>query len=514
MPQQIKEVEVADLELDRPPPHQPASTNEGWLPDLNPTQWKIFDDPSWFILAHSEKASGKGICMAHKFLRHAYENRNALVLVISPSIRTGNEGIWHDFLTLVLPAWKDGFGLEHSDSKLDPNTKDRHIWIGNRFGGWSKILLVSIPHASMVESRVKGPTPSFVYIDELTECDSDKYLTFLSAQLGRRRNIDGPQQFTASCNPKGPSHWVFKTFFVDCVNQDTGVRDPRYAEYHVPIQENVHRLPPGYVERLYTTFRNDPIQLRRLMHGEWIDVPSGDAIFGEDFSAERHFIGDANKRLFLHPVKNYPIDISLDPGPVNFCVTFEQALPTSDGKVVTLVIDELNYVGKPTKYKTIVADILKRTEFWNEVEDHEFIYEYTADEAAFNQIRGDGKYDYITLQDFSRGEDGWPRMLLKACPKGADSVEARIRMIQTMLQEGELFISAKCPKIKEMFEHLESAKVKEGEYDPKAGYKPVRSIYIHPFDSLSYGIFRRRVRGAVPSTEQAITPQVYAMGVR
>ena len=103
-------------------------------------------------------------------------------------------------------------------------------------------------------------------------------------------------------------------------------------------------------------------------------------------------------------------------------------------------------------------------------------------------------------------------MKLKPCPKGADSVEARIRMVQTMFQEGELYISAKCPKIKDMLENLESAKVKDGEYDPKAGYKPVRSVYLHPFDSMTYGIFRRRVKGAIPTTEQAITPKVYTMG--
>ena len=391
----IKEIEIGNLDADSPPVHAPSAESGGFTPDLNPTQQLIFDDGAWFILASSEKGTGKGIAMAHKFLRHAYENRDALVLVVSPSIRTGNEGIWHDFLTLVLPQWKEGFGLEHSESKLDPNTKDRHIWIGNRFGGWSKILLLSIPHASMVEARVKGPTPSYVYIDELTECESDKYFTFLSAQLGRRRNIDGPQQFTASCNPKGPKNWVYQRFYVQCVDQKTGVRDPRYSVYHVPIEENIHRLPPGYVERLYETFKNDLVQLRRLMHGEWLEVPSGDAIFKDDFKPEIHFVGDAEKRLYLHPVRGYPIDVSLDPGPVNFCVTFEQALPTSEGKVITLVIDELNYVAKPTKYRVVVADILRRTEFWNEIEDFDFIYEFVADEAAFDQIRGDGKYDYM-----------------------------------------------------------------------------------------------------------------------
>ena len=67
-----------------------------WTPDLNPTQQKIFDTPSRFVLGYGEKGSGKTIAFGHKVIRHAYENDNALVLIVAPSIRTGSEGIWHD----------------------------------------------------------------------------------------------------------------------------------------------------------------------------------------------------------------------------------------------------------------------------------------------------------------------------------------------------------------------------------------------------------------------------------
>lgn len=107
-------------------------------PDLNTTQKKIFDDSAGFILGYGEKGSGKTIGFAHKLTRHLYEEENALVLIIAPSIRTGSEGIWHDLDTLVLPLWEEGIGLEYTEAKLDPNTKDRHRWIRNRFGGWTR----------------------------------------------------------------------------------------------------------------------------------------------------------------------------------------------------------------------------------------------------------------------------------------------------------------------------------------------------------------------------------------
>ena len=204
----------------RPEPEQTE-----WYPDLNETQQKIFNDNARFILGYGEKGSGKTIGFAHKLTRHLYEEENALVLIIAPSIRTGAEGIWHDLDTLVLPQWEEGINLEYTASKLDPNTKDRHRWVMNRFGGWSKMLLVSIPYAAAVETRIKGPAPSHVYVDELTQCDGVEYFRYPAAQLGRRRGIRGPQQFCASCNPEGPSHWVYKQFFEDILDEDSGKMD-------------------------------------------------------------------------------------------------------------------------------------------------------------------------------------------------------------------------------------------------------------------------------------------------
>ena len=83
------------------------------MPDLNPTQLKIFNDPAENILGHGEKGSGKSIGFGHKAIRHAYENAGALVLIITPMIRTGNEGIWHDLETFMLPEWREGMGLEY-----------------------------------------------------------------------------------------------------------------------------------------------------------------------------------------------------------------------------------------------------------------------------------------------------------------------------------------------------------------------------------------------------------------
>jgi hypothetical protein len=161
----------------------------GFEPDLNRVQLKIFREDTEIILGFGEKGSGKSIGFLHKIVKHCYLEWNALAMMVSPSIRTGQEGIGQDLDTLVLPHWAERMGLEYKPGKMDPSTKDRVWWIGNRYGYWSKIMLISIPYTEAVQARVKGPAPSFIYIDELTNCPSREYFTYTHAQLNRRRDI-------------------------------------------------------------------------------------------------------------------------------------------------------------------------------------------------------------------------------------------------------------------------------------------------------------------------------------
>lgn len=525
-------------------PKSPKNPEKGWSPRLNPTQQLIFDDPSDFILGFGEKFSGKGIAFLHKAVRHAYENSNSLVLLIAPAVRTGNEGIWYDLESLVLPAWRDGnvhpktgeqldsgIGLDYTTSKRDPNTKDCILWIGNRFGGWSKVMLISIPYASMVEARIKGPAPSFVYIDELTNCDGPEYFSFISAQLKRRRHITGPMQYTASCNPKGPSHWVYNRFWTltQCEPNDPkgklchdGVwRNAKYSVYHVKLEENAHNVQDGYVEHIMESFAGDEIQLARLKDGLWVDMPTGQAMFKGYFVPGAHVQGNLRESRGLVPRAGFPIDIGYDPGPQNFSLTFEQTIPTKE-RTITIVFDELNYVGKDMPYHAIVPELISRMVYWNKKagDGVDFWYEHIADEAAFNQKNRDGSFDnqhierlvreylrdnpHITIKPFR----------LKPCPKGNDSVPIRMQTLMNLWRLNSLYISALCTKTIEACNRLECEQEKQGKYDALLRYRPKRSIFIHPVDSMSYPIFYRTTTGLSSIRTDKVAPRVFVAGTQ
>lgn len=490
----VNEIEAVARALapDVEPDHSPREHSDGgWHPSLNTTQDAIFNDPAKFLLAAGEKGSGKTVGLLYKLVRHCYENENAFALIISPSIRTGKEGVLFDLENMVLPSWEEGIGLEYTSSRLDPNTKDRHLWIANRHRGWSKVLLVSIPYAEAVEPRVKGMSPSFVYVDELTHCPGREYFTYVAAQLGRRRNIVGPQQYTASCNPDGPSHWVHKVFYEECLDEETGDKDEDFSVYHVPISENVKNLPEQYVKSLNQILRHDPVEQRRLLYGEWVDRPTGEAMFRDYFNSEIHVKGDEMRGTGLHPVPGHPIIIGYDLGQVNSSVTFMQVVPTHNGNV-WLVFDEIDHIGEKILYKRLAQDIMRRMDYWSKSKDYEFRFQHISDTSAINQWHpgGTGSYDSWDMERFSDG-----RIKLLGCPKGKGSVEARVRLLGAKLFQDELYVSALCTNTVEMLIHLES--------DKKDAMKPKRSKWVHKFDSVSYPLLKLELNGHLA----ALNPQ-------
>lgn len=497
---------LGEADLPQPPadwkPKPPK--DEDWLPQLNPTQLKAVESLAKYILLYAEKASGKTIACCHALIRHCYEEDDALALIIAPSIRTGSEGVIYD-LCRTLDIWRNGnrdpkdltgkrridagLGLDYTEPLLDPNTKDRVIYIRNRHGGKSKVVLISLPYEEVVERRMKALSPSFVYADEITELASKKYFTYVAQQIGRRAGIVGPQQYYASCNPEGPSHWVYQVWWQDCINGDTGQRKPAFEAYHVPIQENIHNLPPGYIEGLYDIY-SDPIDRERLLTGKWVDRPSGEAIFKDQFRPEFHVRGNRTTGTVLTPKPGFPIVVSYDPGPRNYSVHFEQMIIAKTDKgtrPIWLVFDELNFVGRLMPDHQIVPIVLRQMDFWQSFLKGSANFIHVADESAFTHARHDGSYDATRLLQLSNGRIRARSAMTGVVSKG--SVSARVQMLMSLFLEGGIYISSRCVKTIEMLNCLVSESPKKDKYEPLQGLQPKRSVHLHPFDSLTYGIF-------------------------
>jgi len=481
----------------RPPPkpkkHEP---DEEFMPDLNPTQQKAWDCDAKYLLLWGPKGGAKTYIAVSKLLKHCYENQNALALIL---VRTQNMakmgGAWDMLTSDIAPKWKEGLGIEISDIK----TNDQHfqyIWVENRHGSWSMVCVMSSPHAHQLRERVRGMVPSMVFVDELTSCPSPEYFRSVAAQLGRRPHVEGVQQYIAACNPEGPSNWVYEEWFVTPVDKETGEYDPDFAEIFFPKEENRYRLPDGYFEHVAKLYRGDEVELARMAAGEWVDRPAGEGLFREIYNPVRHVhpvneVGRPSHTERIMPNPDHTMVLGIDPGSPNNAFIFMQYLPM-DGKMKWVFFDEVVTIGRAAPYTTLIPLVMRRIRWWRDQLNKELKQVWIADEASFNQYRAQsGSFDVLQFEQIYEANRTKyklePLGKIKPCPKGDGSIVARVRLLQRLLADDEIVVSAGCPKIHQMFLQLEGKKFKPGE-SPEADeiLKPTKSPHKHVFDALTY----------------------------
>lgn len=513
---------ISELLQPAEPPPPPTGRNDGettlWAPILSPKQQESFDSPAEHLLVHGEKGSGKTVGLLHKMVRHCYENRNALGLIlVRVKAMATKGGAWDKLTTQILPTWRDGnrhppfmenedgqlvenpkagqlidrgLGIQYSDVKFDAQHNE-YLWVENRYGEWSMIILISAPHAHQLRERIRGYEPSFVLVDELTSCGDRIYLDAVSAQVGRRPGIEGVQQYTAACNPEGPSHWVHVVWWEEAYDEETDTWDPSFQQIHVPIRDNICHLPRGYVQRLERIYRNDRVEGARMLRGEWIDRPSGLAIFREVWNPVLHVYPDPDSKLRLKPDARYPVIIGMDPGAVYNAFIFLQRLPI-DGALRWIVFDEMVYLRRRLRYEVLFPVVLRRVKWWFDLVKPMNVV-WIADSSAFNQFRAaGGSFDVLELERIAKlhhQKIGVPPVTVRQAPKFKNSVPTRTRLMMDLLGAGELIVSAHCKRVRAMFEKLESQTQPPGEaFDPNMALTPQRSDHIHTFDGLTYPI--------------------------
>ena len=487
-----------------PPPPKKKAKPKGaanWEPSLTKGQKKGWDSTALYLLLHGEKGSGKTYGAVHKLVRIAYENKNALcIILVRERAMATKGGAWDKLMNAIMPEWAAGLGIEYSDVKYDKQQHE-YIWIENRFGEWSQILLLSEPHASQLRDTFRGYEPTAVLVDELTACgrngadeQAPDFLVVVAAQIGRRPE-QGFYQYIGACNPEGPSHWVHKKWFVEPYDEETDTWDIAFEQIHIPIQDNAHNLPPGYVESLQRLYKNDPIEAARMLRGEWIDRPSGAAIFIEVWRPALHIKPEPLSKQRILPDPKYATIIGLDPGAVYNAFIFMQLLPMPQG-LTWSIYDEVVVLKKRIPYIKLFPVVLRRMAWWRQQVGRTTPV-WVSDSSAFNQFRpgaqAGASFDCLELERIAALEQfkplGLPPVIIRKAPKFSGSVPTRVRLVMDLLGNERIMVSAACKSVISMFNFLESTpQDPKKPFDPELAMTPVRSDHIHVFDALSYPI--------------------------
>lgn len=478
-----------------PPPAPGPVKDETWSPSLSPTQQKLFNSESKYILCWSEKGTGKTIGVLNKLVKHCYENVNALaIILVQVRAMATKGGAWDKLQQYILPEWKEGLGLDYTDVKLDQQHNE-YVWVQNQYGGWSMIVLISAPHPNQLRVRIRGYEPSFVFVDELTSCDSPEYFQAPAAQLGRRPFVEGAQQYVAACNPDSPRHWVHLKWFEENFDPETGKFDTDFEEIYFPKDENVANLTRGYYDHLAKVYRNDPTERDRMLKGVWADRPSGDGLFKDLYLPARHVWpiqedGQPDYSQQLLPIKGLPVILGMDPGAVHNAFIYEQ-WPVIGDVSKWLAFDEIVSIKRRIAYEELIPIVMRRMAWWNDTMSEKFNYVWVSDNSAFNQYRAaQGSFDVLEIEriyESNRVKLGLNPMRIRQAPKFAGSRITRVRMVQDLLRSNRLIVSSACHRVQNMLLNLESEKQKDGQpFDPDLAMTPRRSVHLHVFDALTY----------------------------
>lgn len=480
-------------------PPEETSRYRPFRPSLNDIQSECFDavKEHLYNLFYGERYSGKTIVGLHALVDHVRENVNATALIIVLTGRQGElGGAWAKLNGPIKEEWQKGGDAIFTEPKTN-KFKDVFIWISNKHGGWGKVILLSMPFEGFIADRVKGMEPTFIMVDEAQTLGSDVYFTEIVQQLGRVQHVKH-QPIVYCCNPDGPKHWIYQRFWVQSLGPDGNLL-PDYYVRHLPVTDNAENVPPAYMRRLLETTKNNPTKYRRYVLGEWVDMPTGEALFKDEFSEELHIRGDAIKSIGILPLARLPMIVGWDLGSSHTSLHLMQAVATEE-KIVWVIIDEVNQVDKRTPYVVLVPKLIERMKRWEERVKTVFQWIHISDDSAFNQFRAkDGSFDYQDIENISREYVEKHKLpdrfiiRMRACPKGPNSVEARVRGLKERLFTEEVLISATCVKTKEMLLNLEE--------DKDNRMKPKRSRFLHPFDSLTYPMHFYNARNRTPEND-------------
>lgn len=502
----------------------PDTDQNGWWPKLGATQLRVFNSEKKYVLAAGERGSGKSFSAIHKVVRHVYSNWDALAMMTSLTITAQTAGgIWTDLCEYVLPEWEEAIGLKFIGPRMD-SARNAYVKVGNVYGGWSTIILKSIPSESVISQRFKGTTPSLILLDEICEVSSISYMKKLGQQLGRKRGIK-VQQFicTANPSPEGEDHWVYQSFIKEPTDpKEYEYWKEHYDHFHVPISENLW-LPnrEKYIADLKHMARTDPTEYDRIVLGKWTKQMVGQGIFKDYFMEKVHVKGDASKGIRFVAQPGIPITVGYDIGEVNQGIAFLQQVPMKD-KTTWVQLDELVTIGKKISLQMFVRMILGRL---NEVimrgaeckgltvqqARQQFYVEHISDNSSmrFRAVGGDLEKNIIeelSAAELRENPEMYPYVtdpiVMLPAPKGDGSVEQRSRLLIDLLQNNRYLVDSGCKNSIDMFMNITAKK--NSIFAPDG-----RSKYKHILDGITYPLITYIVNGTPPPRAERVEPMVY-----
>ena len=456
-----------------------------WLPNLFPKGFEVFNNYSRYLMVDGPRKAGKSLAIANRAARHLFENNNAIVGIITKTLKNGKVGVWSDVTRTVLPEWIEaGFGMKWvKEPTMDVATKMSFARVRNAFGGTSEIQLHSLENVSEAEQKFKGTRFSMVWISEADQFEERIVFDSLSDQL---RVVGIPyenHQLIVDLNPpeQGVNHWLAGVWFPKMADGEN--RDDSYGRIQFTIEDNVF-LDPREKKDLISKYSYDKQLFARYVRGEWVaDV--ADSYFSDVFVESTHVVGTATSATedewdVIVPNRNcIELYTGWDLGDVNHACCIACKREDENGNSVFDILDEVVVIDRKISIADFTYAVLERMEKWEEFIKKEYGHErimwrHWSDNSAWRYRAASDVYDELVVRQVSQG-----KIVLNAVTKGSGSVKQRISLMKKLLFGRRIYFSAQLSNTIKMVKELKPGPNKA---------EPIRDgdKNKHIFDAVTY----------------------------
>lgn len=465
-----------------------------WVPPICLKQLEVLDAFEKMLLVTGPKLSGKTQAILHKICRHAFDFPGSRIAIVTKSLKTGKiAGVWADLTTRILPIWQAaniGFDIT-LEPKVTGDTRQNMFKIRSRFGAESEVYLHSLEYAPEVDQKLKGTEYSLIWFSEIDQIAPEpEHIIAFNTACDQLRLNTVPYEFRQvimDCNPpdSGPKHWLYEKFWREKERPDHP--NPRYQSQLRRIEFSIEDNPfldPRQVEDLKSQYSFRQSLYNRFILGLWEEDLLG-GHFTEMFREEDHVRGDVAKQEGLVPSSGVKLLITgFDPGDKNnaWIVMEKCETPGDDAlsiKPVFSVIDELVTIDKALPLRDFVEAqvemILKWENFCKETYNRTIRWRHYSDTSAWRFKSAAEAHEAMLVYNLSGG-----KIELIAAPKYKGSLRDRVRLIQELLYEKRLLLSAHLRHAITMMKVLRKGESAAEYVTPKE--------HTHIFSALSYAL--------------------------
>lgn len=524
----------------------PLLENGVWVPDLFGKQWEVFNSYDRCLLVSGPRLSAKSWACLHKIVRHMWETPGARVGMFTKVLKNSKDaGAWKNLHNVTIPEWiRAKMGFQYTTQtyegkpgwKVDGQTRTPFFRVKNMHGGESECLLFSMDNDNEVEEKLKEREFSMVYFSELSNFLTRQVLSIALLSLRTPHLNYEQQQWIADTNPaeEGEQSWIYETWWVeknlsyeDYVERQKKLErpimsEPVFQRYKSGLKviemlpEENPTLKPGQLDELKATYAYDPGLYARYVEGKWVYGQGDSSLhFRRFFKPNIHVVGNCDGKdeetwEYLSPSQNcFEIITGLDPGDTNHACSIiersyaDQFIPkmnTSVKRACFSVVDEVVSLSEQVSIEDFTISIMETIGALEKLAGREYDLDRCySDRSAIEKYSAAG--DTFVANQIHAASMG--RLMVTGVPKPKFSVMVRVRLLQQLLAQGRIKVSAHCFHHIEMFKNLKKGK-------DRLNFV-VHDKHKHIFDALTYALIMECAEEieAIPDVYSSVRRQSY-----